>query len=162
VNGSSFTGSSAKSECQFIGAEAISLRLQALFDIPEGDVPLLDKSRTPTSQYRIHSSLADLGVEDASKGLINNLSCGMTKFKVSTEVFVDACSIGLQKKSTRDRLFPDGPSDYNSIYLSFIGRSPTSFEIQTLDDLSEQLPEESRAIGICAAVASSLESLTQI
>ena len=161
-NSSLFNGPSAKSECQFIGADALSLRLQALFDIPEGDVPVLDKSGRSTNKYRIHSSLADLGVEDTSKGLINNLSCGMTKFKVSTEVFVDACSIGLQRKSTRDRLFPDGPSDYNAIYLSFIGRSPTSFEVQTLDDLQDQLPENSRAIGVCAAVASSLESLTQI
>jgi hypothetical protein len=86
----------------------------------------------------------------------------MTKYKVSMEVFIDACSVGMASEKGQSTLFPNGVENYDLIYLALVGRVPTDYERDVLTELTSKLPMEKRAMGVCAAVAGSLESLIQI
>lgn len=153
---------STKIDCQFIGATSLRYRLKDLLGINSGDISILADNGTPTSQMRIEKSKADLGEADPSQGLLQNLSCGMSKYKISAEIFIDACAVGMDSPKSLNHLFPNGLGDYDLIYLAFVGRAPTSYERNILLELASKLPVEKRATGVCAAIAGSLESLIQI
>lgn len=153
---------SAKFECQYIGADTLMDRLSSFLSIEEKDVPILDDKGNPTSKLRIQSSLTSLGVADPKTGKYTDYSCEMIKFKISTEVMIDACTKALANESVKNRLFPNGDDDYSQLYLDFVGRLPTVIEEQILNDLASSVSEEIRGAAICSATAMSFESLTRI
>jgi hypothetical protein len=155
-------GSSTKLDCQFIGTQSMHQRLATLLGINSGDISILADDGTQTSEMRIEKSKTDLGDADPAQGLLQNLSCGMTKYKISAEVFIDACTVGMNSPSQKQLLFPQGETNFDLLYMALIGRSPTDYERGVLMELSATLPPEKRAMGVCAAVASSLESLIKI
>jgi hypothetical protein len=92
-----------------------------------------------------------------------DLACSPTKFKPLLEIFLNGCYLGLQNTAVQQNLFPNGVSDYDAIYLTFIGRLPTSSEESILDDLVASLDSADKQMaGVCSAVASSLESVTNM
>lgn len=158
----SLSTQSSKLSCQFIGVDSIRFRLMNIFGLPQADVAILNDSGMPTSVMRVEKSKAELGEGDPSKSLSESLSCGMSKYKISAEIFIDACAWSMEKHNGEQRLFPNGLHRYEDIYLLLVGRHPTTYEVQQLEELAPLLPEAKRAVGLCAAVATSLESLIQI
>lgn len=153
---------SAKFECQYIGADTLMDRLSTFLGIEEKDVPILDDKGNPTSKFRIKSSLSSLGVADLKAGKYTDYSCEMIKFKISTEVMIDACAKALSDDSIKNQLFPNGEDDYSQLYLNFVGRLPTVIEEQILNDLASSVSEQHRGTAICSATAMSFEALTRI
>lgn len=153
---------SAKFECQYIGADTLKDRLSSFLHIEEEDVPVLRDNGSPSNQYRIASNLTSLGVADPKSGKFADYSCEMTKFKITTEVMIDACTQALNNDEVKESLFPNGETDYSQLFLDFVGRLPTQIETQILNDLAASLPAEKRAAALCSATAISFESLTRI
>lgn len=153
---------SAKFDCEFIGVEAMRSRLLNVLGIPKEDVPVLNSNGQPTNQNRIAVAATDLGEPNAATGQFEDLSCGMTKFKTSIEVFADACAYALAQPAIQNELFPQGLNNFDPLYLNLIGRLPTSYEEQQLSALAQALPSNKREAGVCAATAASLEALVRI
>lgn len=153
---------SLKSDCQFIGVDAIASRLTMIFGISRGDVPILNDNGSASSMFRLASAASDLGAPNAATGKFLDLSCGMSKYKTSIEIFTDACSYAMDNPVIKLQLFPNGPMDSDHVYMSVIGRLPTSFEIAVLQELASVFPNGKKEAAVCAAVASSLESLLRI
>lgn len=153
---------SSKLDCQYIGAEALSDRLISHLQIETGDVPVLNTNGVPTNTMRIESNKDLLGVADPSKGKFADYSCEIIKFRISAEVMIDACETALANQSVRQQLFPSGIQNFDSLFLSFLGRLPRQEEIQVLQYLAMSFPEEKQPGALCAAAAMSFEALTRI
>jgi hypothetical protein len=154
--------SQSKVECQFVGPDVLKSRIINLLEIPVGDVPVLNDLRQPTATMRLSSNLEALGKGDVSKGKLDDLSCSTTKYKVSTEIMVDACVQAMQNPAVKSKLFPSGLSSFDSLYQALVGRLPTAYESQVLSELVGQVSGSRAEAAACGAVAVSLESLIKI
>jgi hypothetical protein len=154
--------SQSKVECQFVGPDVLRNRIINVLEIPVGDVPVLSALGQPTATMRLASSLEALGKGDVSRGKLDDFSCSTTKYKVSTEIMVDACVRAMPNPTVRAKLFPSGLSSFDSLYQALVGRLPTDFESQVLSELVGQVSGSRAEAAACGAVAVSLESLIKI
>lgn len=119
----------------------------------------------------LRSHQAELGAGNFAQGKPDNPRPEPGKFKFLTEVYADACYVGLAKTTTRANLFPtiSSNADWNSdsfkqIYLKVMGREPSESEKKELLALVNKLPGNSnppylkKAAGACTVVLSSLEA----
>lgn len=157
-----FQSLQSKTTCQFVGADVLKERLVRVLGIPSGDVPVLDEGGRATGATRIKEGWETLGKGDLRNGRPDDLECGTTKFKVSTEIMIDACVVALEEPAVKAKLFPAGFSDFGPLYMSLVGRVPTQFEAQVLEALSKRVGSAQAEAALCGAVASSFESLIRI
>jgi len=150
----------ADASCRFIGVDIMQARLQNIFNIASGDVPVLDDYGNPTGQMRIASNLGTLG--QAQNGLPADYSCSTPKLKVAVAVMVDACHIAVNDRVAETWLFPNGGADYSALYQSLIGRPPTADEISIIQSATSSMAGLQAEEAACAIVASSLEALIAI
>jgi hypothetical protein len=114
---------------------------------------------------------AELGAGNFALGKPDNLRPEPGKFKYLTEVYADACFVGLAKTNVYSGLFPtvaaSGSWDLDSfkqIFLKIMGREPSEGEKRELLALVQKLPATStptylkKAAGACTVVLSSLEA----
>ncbi len=153
---------SGKITCQFIGPDVLSDRLKSIFNITNGDVPVLDASGTATKKMRIDEALVTLGKGDVNDGRSDDWSCGTTKFKAAAEVMVDACALALADEQVREKLFPSGVPGFDSLYHHLLGRLPSAFESDVLAELMTKMSADRAEAALCGAVATSFESLIRI
>ncbi len=159
----SVTGSqSAKFDCQFVGVETLRARLSATLGIQSQDVPILNDNGTPSNRGRIETNKASLGEADPKIGKYADYSCEMTKFKLSTEIMVDACKQAMSNTDIKAKLFPKGSEDYDQLFLTFLGRLPSTGEIEVLSGLTDTVADDNKEAAACAATAMSFEALTRI
>lgn len=151
--------SKAFMKCEFISPDALSGILKNQLGIESGD---LQGTMAGRQVNRIQANRLTLGAGDSTKGIASDTSCTPTKFKVATEILIDACVMMLQNSTARSKLFPNGGRDPEAAYLALIGRVPTASERTTLLELADALPADRLESGMCAAVASSLEALIRI
>lgn len=159
--------------CSFFDPSTLSNIIKQKFEIGSGDVPMVDAKgitkkdascgdgNTAVDCFYIKKYRPDLGESDLSKGILGNSSCSPTKFRITTELFINACQLALKNSSVKDRLFPLGVDNYDYLYLTFIGRYPEIVETTVIKSLQDNFEDETKkAVAACAAVAGSLESLT--
>jgi len=152
----------SKIACQFIGPDILSDRLKFTFNIPIGDVPVLNTNGIPTTKMRIRESLVTLGKGDVNQGRPDDWNCGTTKFKASAEVMIDACAIALRDVQVKEKLFPPNLAGFDSLYHHLLGRLPTIFERDVLAELATKISADKAEAAVCGAVATSFESLIRI
>jgi hypothetical protein len=159
--------------CSFSDPTTLSNILKQKFSISDGDVPIVDdkgvtkkdkscgSGQSAADCFYLKKYRSDLGESDLSKGLLGNSSCSPTKFRITTELFINACQLALKTADVKDRLFPLGVGNYDYLYLTFTGRHPEIVEVNVLKSLQDNFEDETKkAVAACAAVAGSLESLT--
>lgn len=152
----------SKADCLFVGPSVLKDRMVSLLEIPAGDVPVLNDQGVATSDQRLASSSAVLGLGDLRAGRLDDYTCGAPKFKASMEIMIDACALAFQNPAVKSKLFPSGLSNFDELYRAFVGRLPTQYESQILKDLAAALPSSKSESAVCGAVASSFESLIRI
>ncbi|MBK7842837.1 MAG: hypothetical protein IPJ71_03945 [Bdellovibrionales bacterium] len=159
--------------CSFSDPSTLSNVIKQKFDISSGDIPIVDSKgvtkkdiscgdgKTAVDCFYIKKYRPDLGESDLNKGLLGNSACSPTKFRITTELFINACQLALKTPAVKDRLFPLGVDNYDYLYLTFTGRHPELVEVSVLKSLQSNFEDETKkAVAACAAVAGSLESLT--
>ena len=152
----------AKFDCQYIGVQTLKARLSSALGIAKQDVPILNDNGSASNRGRIETNKASLGEADPSTGKYADYSCEMTKFKLSTEIMIDACKQALANADVKAQLFPEGSENFDQLYLTFLGRLPSISEIEVLSGLSAAMPEGNKEAAVCAATATSFEALTRI
>ena len=150
------------SECQIISPDILQSRIKNILGIASGDVPILADNGNTTGSMRIASALQTLGQGNPTDGTVDDYSCSTPKYKIMIQVFIDACSIAMTDATVAGRLFPNGPSDFNALYTSLVGRVPTADEIAILVELQGAVTAAQAKAAACGAVASSLASLIVI
>lgn len=119
------------------------------------------KQGASTECYYLHKFRADLGEASPNEGRLANTECTPTKFRITTEMFINACEMAMSQSEVKAALFPNGVGDFEYLYLTFVGRRPEGNETQVLEELQSQFEsEDKKAVAACASVAASLESLT--
>jgi hypothetical protein len=159
--------------CSFSDPTTLSNIIKQKFSISGGDIPMVDdkgntkkdiscgNGQAAADCFYLKKYRSDLGESDLSKGLLGNSSCSPTKFRITTELFINACQLALKTPEVKARLFPLGVGNYDYLYLSFTGRHPEIVETTVLKSLQDNFEDETKkAVAACAAVAGSLESLT--
>jgi hypothetical protein len=146
----------AKRECEFIGTDVMGDRLKSVLGIASGDVPRLD----PANGNAINGP----GRLAAASGALSGYSCGVSKYKGSFEVMIDACTQAVSNVDVKNSLFPNGPENFDALYMKLVGREPTRGEAEMLLELvrSSKIPSAKREAAACAAVATTVESLIKI
>ena len=159
--------------CEFPDSDIISNILRNELNIPSGDVPVYEEDgsvvqsndcRTANGNndmtcYHLASKQKELGAADLANDVKADKSCSTTKYKVAAEVMIHACFAQMQDPVTKGQLFPEGESNFDEIYLRFVGRQPLQSENEILSELADSLQPENRAFGVCSVVASSIEAL---
>lgn len=150
-----------KVECQFVTVDTLSSIIVNQLGIVEGDVSILNGGDY-LNQYQ-----NSLGAADAEAGQFGDGQCTALKYKITTQLMVDACMEGFSRepeegaKSASERLFPNGVNDYDALYLTFLGRLPNHAETSILDELVANMSSDKAEAAVCAAVAGSFEALTR-
>lgn len=155
-----------KLNCQYYEANNISESLKQILNISFGDVAVLDENGIQAQNcgpdgtgacYYLYENQVVLG--NKGLGIKQDTTCSASKFRLSTEVYINACVQSLSLEENRKKLFPQGLSNFDKIYQSFLGRYPSSLENQILKNLSDKLSGESNKMsGICAAIGASMEA----
>lgn len=159
---STATFDSSKIECKFVGPSILESRLKSALGISAGDISALDDNGNATNEMRIAKNREVLGAGNSATGKADDFTCATTKFKVSVEVMVDACAVGLADTKVKSDLFPSGLSNFDALYKAFVGRVPTSYESQVIKEAIAGVPSGKAEAAACAVVATSLESLIRI
>ena len=135
-----------------------------------GDLRLVNAAGEPQAIGHIARSTASLGEADPVLGVAEDNACRTIKFKIATELFIDACQAGLS--ANRDRfmseLFPKGFDDkalnashIDPLFQKYIGRSADPAEVAELRALASVVSATVAPAAVCGAVLSSFESLVR-
>ena len=158
--------------CSFADTNTLRNVIEQKLGIAKKDVPLVDakgniktaaecKQGSSTQCFYLHKFRADLGEASPNEGRLANTECTPTKFRITTEMFINACAMAMSQPAIKETLFPKGVEEFEYLYLSFVGRRPEGNESMVLSELQNQFDsKEKKAIAACASVAASLESLT--
>jgi hypothetical protein len=147
----------AKVNCQFVSVDTLKSIIKNQIGLPSGDVPIVGSSTMSLVEYG-----TKLGKGDLANGVADDASCGALKYKLAMQVMVDACTEALNQDNTfTARLFPNGTSDYEKLFQTFLGRSPSAEESAALDQLNGRVSGSVFPAAACGAVAASLESLSR-
>ncbi len=155
-----------KLNCQYYEPSNISNTLKQVLNIQFGDVAVLAENGSQAQDcgangqgacYYIYENLVVLG--NKGVGVKQDSTCTASKFRVSTEIYINSCVQSLSIESNRKKLFPDGLTNFDKIYQAFLGRLPSITESQILKSLSQKLAgETTKMSGICAAIGASMEA----
>lgn len=146
-----------KVDCQFVSVETLSSIIKNQIGLPAGDVTIKGDTKMSLVEYA-----AKLGKGNMASGVADENSCGALKYKLATQVMIDACTEGLNTDATFvKRLFPNGTDDYAKLYTTLLGRLPTAEENAELDRLRGSVSSQVFPAAACAAVAASVESLNR-
>lgn len=167
------TGGSASEDffltktCQSLDVDMISNILRYQLGFVEGDVPMVDESGNHLKSSNCKSYKAGgSGAQDCYylntfEKELQDTSCVSSKLKVVSEIFINACVISIEDPVIDQRLFPQGVSNYDDLYLYMTGRIPATDEIQILDELSASISDDKeKKQAICATVSSSFAAVS--
>lgn len=167
----------ALKECQFIDVVSMSNILKNQLGISYGDVPIYEdendilqsddcRNINPETNdpncYYLTTYAATLGVADLTNNIKTNNKCTSTKYKLATEIFLNACLESVDKPEISQKLFPNGLDNFDSLYLTFVGRKPFSREVEVLDELVKTVEPNVAKASACAVVASSFEAVSKL
>ena len=158
----------ALKECRFIGAQAMSSVLRDVLGIESGDVPMLNSEGAPLRSqncktFNHQNEGRDCQYLNEFSSELNTQSCDASVFRISAQVFTNACKESLDRPENRTRLFPRGIASVDTIYLNLTGREVRNDEAQILQELASEFEVESEKMAaVCAAIGSSLSSINSL
>lgn len=164
VQGYNLNGSYSKA-CQLIDKEIVESIVLNILGQSDGKVPMVD------SQGRVLSSIncktySGGGANarpcyylEVYKADLTDPLCDSASFKVLNETFINACSEGIKNIQVQKNLFPQGSSDFENLFLNFVGRKPDQEELNILNSISAK-DEKTKMVMSCAVVATSLAAVT--
>ncbi len=86
----------------------------------------------------LNTNLTILGKGNLAENQTDNFAPDPAKFKIYSDIYQNACYIGLKKGTVVNRLFPTtqgnswDASSFKNLYMTFLGREPASAEVNTL------------------------------
>ena len=140
-----------KTDYAMVSPETVISMLTTTLGLPASDA----------SVQKVRANYFQLGGGDPSQGIPADSSFSALKGKLLLEVFIDGCSAGMQNATTKAKLFPKGTRDYDSLYLTVMGRTPSSEEKAELDFLHDSVSDTVAPAAICGAVLSSIEAVNR-
>lgn len=143
-----------KIDCKFVSVPTLQSMLRSTLGLPQGDTAILNSNGQPTSNMYISVNRVALGGASAIED-----SCASLKYKLTAEIMINACEEAPLAKI--QSLFPQGASDFSTIYLTFLGRNPSQDEVQILRSLVSSVSSSVAERSACAAVGSSIETLAR-
>lgn len=148
-----------KTECRFVSVNTMRSILINQLGIASGDVPI---GGGVTGNY-LTNYARSFGEGNAAQGIASETSCSSLKFKLATQLMVQACvqSYTADQNAFMSRFFPSGTSNYDALFLTFVGRYPKAEEADAIKGIFSAVPADKAPAAACASVASSLEVLTQ-
>lgn len=137
------------------------------------DQALLALPATNESPRDITTRRVELGDADPANRIFRNPKPSAGKYKTIFENYINACSDSMGVTATptagqaaaRTRLFPNASTwsaaSFDTLYLSFFGRKPSSEEVNILLDVvnNSGISDQVKHAVACAAALSSLEAL---
>lgn len=137
-----------------LGADAIETLATEALQVPLSKVLYVDADRSGAAQnVTLQTFLNENYVDLGGRGAIRNRDFSPSYAKTSKWIGLLLC----KTTEAQTALFPSGSSDVSRVYMTLVGRDPTSAEISTLTELSNQFSSETKKrAAICSAVFGSL------
>ncbi|MBX9769112.1 MAG: hypothetical protein K2X47_17685 [Bdellovibrionales bacterium] len=164
-----------KTNCAFVSTTTLRSILASLGSLDQsinaahgGDLRMVNAQLQPQNEGHLMRSAASLGEADPETDTPEDRSCKTMKFKIASELLIDACQAGLS--ANRDQfmasLFPKGFNDrdlqathVDPLFQRYLGRSADVAEVAELRGLASVVSSAIAPAAVCGAVLSSVESL---
>lgn len=152
--------------CQLVDGNIVKDVVTNILGFKGGQVPMVDVSGKliNSASCKTYSAISGEGEVscyylDVYEQELTDPSCDSASFKILSEIFINACSFGLQDSTIKNKLFPGGFGNFDALFINLTGRKPDKSEIELLNSISSS-DSNKKLVMACAAVATSLSALT--